>query len=274
LKTILITGGNSFLSKEFKQYFGKSYNLIITDRNTLDVANKNDVNNFFINNKINYVFHTAITGGKRLKEDTFSNFIDNLNMYYNLSINSNKFDLMFNFASGAEFDRDDHITSCKEEEIFTKIPKDFYGYSKNIISRDIATKNNIVNIRLFGCFGANENESRFIKTCIKKSLKNEEIIVQNKKMDFFSSMDLCILIEDFIKNGIKYRDMNAVYNNKTSLYNIAYFIKKEMRSESSIAIIGDAKEYTGCSEKLDSLNLNLTGLENSIKDMIGKMREI
>lgn len=273
MKTILITGGNSFLSKEFKDYFGKKYNLIVTDRNTLDVTNKNDVKNFFINNKINYVFHTAINGGKRLKEDTFDNFIDNLNMYYNLSSNLDKFDLMFNFASGAEFDRDTHIRNCKEEEIFTKIPKDFYGCSKNIISRDVASKSNIVNIRLFGCFGANEDETRFIKSCIEKSLKNDDIIVQNKKMDFFSSEDLCVLIESFIQKGIEHKDTNAVYHNKMSLYSIANFIKKQTRSESSIAIVGDAKEYTGSSEKLDSLNLNLNGLENSIKEVIKKMRK-
>ena len=82
MKNILITGGNSFLAREFVNFF-TDYNLIVTDRNTLDVTNSRQVNNFFINNKIDYVFHTAIKGGSRLREDTFQDFVDNLVMYNN-----------------------------------------------------------------------------------------------------------------------------------------------------------------------------------------------
>jgi len=124
LKTILITGGKSFLAKELSGYFYNKYKLIVADRSILDVSNKESVDLFFENNSIDYVFHTAISGGSRLKEDSFEDFLNNLNMYYNLSSNNDKFDIMFNFASGAEFDRQRDIKLFKEEQILERIPKD------------------------------------------------------------------------------------------------------------------------------------------------------
>lgn len=268
MKNILITGGNSFLAKEFIEYFHNKYNLIITDRKTLDVTNKDNVNSFFKKNKVDYILHTAIKGGNRLRKDTFEDFVDNINMYHNLRDNSDKFKLMFNFASGAEFNRTQSIDNCVEEEIFASIPEDFYGCSKNLISRDITTRENIINIRLFGCFGKHENDTRFIKNAINKCKNNEDIIIDNKIMDFISAKDLCIIIEYFLNNKFIYKDINAVYNEKINLINITKMIKSLTNSKSSIIIAQADKNYFGSSIKLDSLNLKLDGLEKSIKNMV------
>lgn len=270
MKTILITGGNSFLAKEFRNFF-TDYNLIVTDRNTLDVTNKQQVDNFFINNKIDYVFHTAIKGGSRLREDTFQDFVDNLTMYNNLVNNCDKFELMFNFGSGAEFGRDRSIDFFEEEKIFEKIPNDFYGCSKNLISRDIINRKNIINIRLFGCFGILENDTRFIKSTILKCINNEDIIIKNKDMDFFYIEDLVLLIKSYLSKITTYRDINAVYKEKTDLFHITKHIRTLINSNSRIIISGKDKNYTGSSKLIDTLNLEFLSLEKSIKDMINKM---
>ena len=267
MKTILITGGNSFLARELKEHF-LDYQLLITDKNTLDVSNKEQVNTFFKENNIDYVFHTAIKGGSRLRNDSFQDMINNLNMYYNLSSNSDKYKLMFNFASGAEFDRERDIKLFEEEQILETIPKDLYGCAKNLISRDILQKNNIINIRLFGCFGKLENETRFIKSTIIKCLNNQDIIIQNKEMDFFSIDDLALLIKEFIENKFFYKDVNAVYSNKIDLNYIAKYIKTLTNSNSKIIIEENSKSYSGSSKKIDSLNFKFKGLEKSIQDMI------
>lgn len=269
MRTILITGGKSFLAKEFVNFF-TDYNLIITDKNTLDVTNKQQVDNFFINNKIDYVFHTAIKGGSRLREDTFQDFIDNLTMYNNLVNNCDQFKLMFNFGSGAEFARDRSIDSFKEEQIFERIPADFYGCSKNLISRDIINKKNVINIRLFGCFGILENDTRFIKSTILKCINNEDIIIKNKEMDFFSINDLVILIKSYFSDTITQRDVNAVYKDKKDLSYIAEYIKIFTNSKSKIIISEKDKNYTGSSKIIDSLNLEFFGLERSIKKILDK----
>jgi GDP-L-fucose synthase len=267
MKTILITGGNSFLAREFVNYF-KNYQLIITDKNSLDVTNKKNVDAFFKHNQVDYVFHTAIKGGSRLKEDCFQDFVDNINMYNNLSANNSKFEIMFNFASGAEFDRERDIKLFKEEQILESMPKDFYGCSKNLISRDILNKNNIINIRLFGCFGQLENDSRFIKNTIKKCNNNEDIIISNKEMDFFSVQDLNMLIDNLLNKQISFKDINAVYKEKKDLVYIAKYIKALTNSNSALIIDEQVKNYSGSSEKIDSLGLNFCGLEKSIENLI------
>jgi len=267
MKTILITGGKSFLAREFVNYF-KNYQLIITDKNNLDVTNKKTVDDFFNNNQIDFVLHTAIKGGSRLKEDTFQDLIDNLNMYNNLSNNYDKFKLMINFASGAEFDRRRDIKEINEEEIFNSYPIDYYGHSKNLIAKEVLEQKNIINIRLFGCFGKYENDTRFIKSTINKCHNNEDIIIDDKQMDFISTKDLFILIENFLKNDIKYKDINAVYNKKVDLLYIAEYIKKLTNSKSSIILKEKSRSYSGSSTKIDTLNLNFAGLEESIREMI------
>jgi len=274
MKNILVTGGNSFLAKEFKEYFCNKFNLILTDRSTLDVTDKKAVDYFFNNNKIDYVIHTAIKGGSRLKKDSFDDFKDNINMYSNLCDNAEKYNLMFNFGSGAEFDRKRDIIRSTEEEIFKMIPEDYYGCAKNIISRDIANRNNIINIRLFGCFGKHENDTRFIKSSIRKCIDNEDIFVDDKEMDFISATDLFFLIENYLKNDVKYKDINAVYNKKVDLFYIAQYIKQITDSKSSIFVNSQniKKNYSGDSKKIDSLDLELNGLEKSIKEMFNAIK--
>lgn len=268
MKTILITGAKSFLAKEISESF-LDYKLIFTDRSTLDVSNKYSVDCFFKDNQIDYVFHTAIAGGSRLKQDSFNDFVSNINMYYNLINVSDRYKLLFNFGSGAEFDRRKNIERFKEEEIFTCSPVDYYGSSKNIIAKEAWKQENVINIRLFGCFGKHENNTRFIKNTIYKCLNNEDIFVDNKQMDFISTKDLFVLIENYLQDGVKYKDINAVYNKKVDLIYIAEYIKQITDSKSSIILKNKSKEnsYSGDSTKIDSLNLDFVGLENSIKEM-------
>lgn len=274
MKTILITGGKSFLAKELVEYFDSKYNLLTTDRNTLDVSNKESVNLFFDNNQVDYVFHTAISGGSRLRQDSFDDLVNNLVMFQNLANKSDKYDLLFNFGSGAEFDRESDITRTSENVIFGCSPKDYYGHSKNLIAREIQNKENIVNVRLFGCFGKYEINTRFIKSTIYKCLNDEDIFVDNKEMDFISTKDLFILIEKYLQDGVVYKDINAVYDQKVNLLYIAEYIKSLTGSKSSIILNkNNTRNYSGDSTKISSLDLNFIGLEDSIKEMYDAIRK-
>lgn len=270
----MITGGNSFLAKELSEHLEKNYKLFVTNRNSLDVSDKKSVELFFQNNQIDYVFHTAIAGGSRLKQDSFSDFVSNVNMFYNLLNVSDKYELLFNFGSGAEFDRRKDIKEIAEEELFNSYPIDYYGHSKNLIAREAWEQKNIINIRLFGCFGKYENDTRFIKSTIFKCLNEQDIIIDNKEMDFISTKDLFILIENFLQNGIKYKDINAVYNKKVDLLYIAEYIKELTKSKSNVIVNkgNNNKSYSGNSCKIDSLELNFVGLEKSIKEMCNAIR--
>ena len=96
MKTLL-TGCNGFLGQELGNLFSKDkrFELIKTNRKTLDVSNEKEVDKFFEDNFIDVVIHTAVKGGKRLDKDSQETYEHNLSMYHNLK-NSLSFYPYFN----------------------------------------------------------------------------------------------------------------------------------------------------------------------------------
>ena len=69
---ILITGANGFLGKHLNEHYSsKDHKIFSLGRQQLDITDKNDVDEFFKNNHIDIVLHTAINGGTRRDQDTF-----------------------------------------------------------------------------------------------------------------------------------------------------------------------------------------------------------
>ena len=129
---ILITGCNRFVGQEAVEYFSHTNHTIIpTTRKELDVSNSKAVDTFFSTNKIDVVIHTAVKGGRRNSPDIFDNLVQNLMMFNNLARNSHKYQLMFNFGSGAEFDRRKKIEEVKEDDIFDHYPQEEKDYQRS-----------------------------------------------------------------------------------------------------------------------------------------------
>ena len=81
---VLITGGNGFIARNIYKTIKDEHKTILTNRKTLDVLDRNCVNKFFNDNRIDTVIHTAVSGGSRTKEDDISTLINNLVMFDNL----------------------------------------------------------------------------------------------------------------------------------------------------------------------------------------------
>jgi GDP-L-fucose synthase len=270
---ILITGGNGFIARNIYKAIRGKYNVILTNRKSLDVLSGEEVDKFFHDNNIDVVIHTAVSGGSRMKTDEFSTLISNLIMFQNISRNKRKFGSLIHFGSGAEFDRRKNIISAKENE--DSSPTDYYGLSKKIIKREIDKTENFYNFRVFGCFGQDELETRFIKSAIK-NVKNKKPIKihQNRYMDFIYIEDLCKIVDYYIEKINKKnlpKDINLCYNNKKSLLDIANKINQIMNKSFENVTIEKAGfdiEYTGDSSKLSSLELDLIGLDEGLKRCI------
>ena len=279
IKNVLITGCNGFLAKEIVDFFSqKKYNIITTNRETLNVLERGQISEFFNTNKIEAVIHTAVSGCGR-STDTYEDFCNNILMFQNLLSQRTKFKIMINFGSGAEFDRRSSISNRREEEVLASCPVDYYGLAKSMITKEILKVNdNIYNFRIFGCFGKYENETRFISKSINRSLIGSPIsITQNRLMDFIYVEDLCKLIEHYLNNFIDkdlYRDVNVCYNKKYDLKGISKKILSSMELPIDNNIQYEKKgffrAYTGDSKRFDSFNLDLVGLSNGIKKVINE----
>ena len=208
---ILITGGNGYVAKSLYNALKEKYNITLITRQDFDLTNSKAVNTWFEDKYFDIVIHTAVVGGSRLKPEDSSIMDQNLQMYYNLLSCKDKYNKFIHFGSGAE--------------TYLDTP---YGWSKNIIYKSLLEKDNFYNIRIFGIFDENEWETRFIKTCIKKYINKEPMLVQDKKMSFFYMQDLIILVDHHIQtpSSSLIKESNCAYINSTSLLDIANIINE------------------------------------------------
>lgn len=209
---ILITGANSYIAKSIYNALKNKHDITCITRQDFDLTNSSETTKFFHNKYFDVVLHCAISGGNRLKKDTFEVVDNNLKMYYNLLEYKNKFNKFINFGSGAE--------------LYLKDTP--YGLSKYIIKESILEHENFYNIRIFGIFDENELDTRFIKSCIKRYINKEPMLVQNKKMSFFYMKDLITLVDHYIQSPSKslLKESNCAYIDSTSLLDIANIINK------------------------------------------------
>jgi UDP-glucose 4-epimerase len=276
---LLITGCNGFIAREISRNFkDKKYNLFLTNRSNLDIANTRQVDDFFKKNKIDYVIHTAISGGRKEHPDGVNDLFENLVMYNNLANNNHRFKLMINLGSGAEFDRSLNIEEESEDTIFSRTPKDYYGLSKNLITRQIHQRENIFNLRLFGCFGALEGPRRLIHESFHSSLKNTPpTIHQDKLMDFFYVKDLCKVIDFYFKteHHSLSKDVNLCYDLKKTIKDIVFFINTLTNNSKGVIIHNKqiGLSYTGSNSKLQKYNLQLINLEGGIIECLTEWKK-
>ena len=267
---VLITGSNGYIGKSIFNSKIENVKFFHGNRQTINLFDKESIKSFIKENKIDSIIHCAIEGGSRLKKDDINIFYNNILVFENLYSCKNLLHKVINFASGAEFDRQNDINLSKEEDIFEKTPKDYYGLSKNIISKKALTTNNFYNLRIFGCFDENELDSRFIKSCILKSRINENIIIhEDKIMDFFYIGDLISIVKYFLLVNPVYKDINLSYKNKYKLSEIAKKIINETNSKNNIIIQKEnGLNYNGNFDKLLSLPIKLEDFKKGLKKTI------
>ena len=59
MKKVLVTGSNGFLASRFKEYYKDKYDILALSHKELDITNEKQVYDFFKNNNIDIVFHSA-----------------------------------------------------------------------------------------------------------------------------------------------------------------------------------------------------------------------
>jgi nucleoside-diphosphate-sugar epimerase len=267
---ILVTGGNGNIAKMIKTNLSSpTYEITNLSRNDLNVLNQFDIEKYLTENKFDILVHTAIIGGRRTKEENGDVTHNNLLMLENLLKFSDKFKMIINFDSAAIYDRNTDILNRKETDMYT-IPTDYYGFSKYLIYQRSLQYNNIYNFRIFNIFHANEEPDRFIKSCFNAKKNNTQItIFEDKYFDFVYENDFIKIIQYYFDNAETpeklIRTINICYEKKYKLSEIAKLI---INDSSRIDIMNSTqsnKNYSGDNTLLKSLNIELSGLERSLK---------
>jgi len=267
---ILITGGNGNIAKMIKNNLSlPNYEITNLSRNDLNVLNQFDIEKYLNENTFDILVHTAILGGRRTKEENGDVTHNNLIMLENLLKFADRFKMIINFDSAAIYDRSSDILNRKETDIYT-IPTDYYGFSKYVIYQRSLQYNNMCNFRIFNIFHKNEEHDRFIKSCFNAKKNNTQItIFEDKYFDFVYEDDFVKIIKYYFDNAENreklIKTINICYEKKYKLSEIANLIINDSTNITILDSTSLNKNYSGDDTLLRSLNIDLLGLENSLK---------
>jgi GDP-L-fucose synthase len=281
MKNLLITGANGFIGGTLKRYFLKrndKYNLLIPSSSELDLLNSKEVHNYFINNHIDIVFHCAYRG-VRIGVGFSDNIVsDNVTMFRNLVLHSPKHVLIFNIGSGAEYDKSRALHKVEESAFGERVPNDYYGYSKYIISKDIQQLDNVVNLRIFGVFGPYEHPSRFPYDAISHNVKRMPIVInRNVIFSYLFIDDLCRILEIFCSHPPKNRFLNIAPDETVDLITICEEVNSvsDFRSEIVVKNHNLNLEYTGSNKLLRSeITFEFTPMHYAIDNYYRIMKDL
>jgi GDP-L-fucose synthase len=266
---VAILGARGFIGSYLCTYLqSKKYDILPIYRGDLDLLSFWHVQHWIKTNSPDVIINCAIAGGgSTVHEINFQDAQINLNIFFNFYNSDYKFKYI-NIGSGAEFDKSRPIHNMNEVDIFDRIPKDSYGYSKNIISRATKAKDNFYTLRLFGCFGSQESSIRLFKRYLSGQLQ----LVQDRYFDYISISDFSKIAEYYCVNENKIKDLNCVYKEKFLLSQILKKLKtiKNVKYD----ILTDSKiynSYTGGHYLIDKLMKDenfpeLEGLEQGLKE--------
>ena len=254
---ILITGADGYVGKSLHDALKNKYSVTAITRRELELTNASAVEEFFKSSHFfDVVIHCAVAGGSRLVDDDWDVMDTNLIMYYNLLSCKKHYKRLIHFGSGAE----------------TYLPRTPYGYSKRVIAKSILNQDDFYNIKIFGLFGEEELDTRFIKANIKRYINKEPIqIYEDKLMDFFYMKDLVEVVDYYINNEEPLKEFDCSYLLTYSLKEIANMINSLEDYKVEVDIQEeDGRKYV--SHYYNPLPIEFIGLEKGIKIMYNKIK--
>lgn len=262
---ILITGSHGFIGSHLKVFMGQEYHLLCPTHRELDLTDCKAVDTFFNTHHIDFIIHAAACGVRIRADASLRDVaIPNLEMYRNLAKHASAQCPMIVIGSGAEYDKSKPLTKVKETDFGKTVPQDAYGYSKYIISKDIEQRQHILNLRVFGIYGARENSTRVTTSIISDCIEGRPICLrQNVVFQFIYIDDLCQIIIHFVRNFPDIKFINTVPDKCISIRELAEIANEISGKHLDIKFEreGYQMEYTADNSRLKSLIPNLTFTE-------------
>lgn len=254
MKKILLTGGTGFVGRNILPILSEKYIVDAPTRKELDLKDALAVANFLKKGNYDIVIQSAnpnpVKNTEYDKVETM--FEDSMRIFMNFYNMREYCEKLIYFGSGAEFDKSREISNISEENINEFIPKDAYGLAKLYMNELARKSENVYNIRIFGCYGPYDHESKFLTHAIRCCLLDKDITIrQNCYFDYMQVFDLARAIECIVEGTPKYHDYNVCSGISISLREIAEKIRAHMGLSNKIVVFqnGLNREYTASNRR-------------------------
>jgi GDP-L-fucose synthase len=279
---IFITGSNGFIGSHLKKYLENNYTdytLFTPSSKDLNLVDEKAVEKYIISNSIDIIIHLANRGGSRDSVDMKNVTEYNLRIFFNIAKHEKNLKKIISFGSGAEYGKHKPIVNVKEEDYLELLPYDEYGFYKSITSRYIEKSDRIIQLRVFGAYGENEDyKYRFISNSIIKNLMHLPITInKNVYFDYIYINDLVNIIDWFIHNDSQEKIYNTTSGKRVDLITLAKTINEISDFQSDIQILNEGlnNEYTSNNDKImNEINdFTFTTHNTAIKSMYEYFKE-
>ena len=191
---VCVLGSNGFIGKNLL----RDMDWVGVTRRELDLMDQYAVEKYFNEHKYDIVIHCAVVGGSRLKKDEGDVIYKNILMFENvIRVFNGK---LIYFSSGAA--------------LRGNPPTDPYGLSKWSIDRRIENIPNAYSLRIWGCYGPGELQTRFSAICKRDG---HVIIEKDKYFDFIDIEDVRKIVGEYVRDERSEKEYNLVYKEKLLL---------------------------------------------------------
>lgn len=249
MKKVLVTGSNGFLASRFNEYYKDKYDILALSHKELDITNENQVYDFFKNNNIDIVFHSAsISDTGRCQRE--------IELAKNINV-----DGTINIAKGCElnnstliFASSDQLYAGNEEEgpykedIILR-PNNIYGDTKLEAEKEIKNiLEKYYNLRLTWMFSYAERNKRvntnIITNILNAALKGGKISLATNEYRGISYVYEVIENIEKLMN-IPFGDYNFGSENDICTYDIGCSVLENLGLQNRIEdiIIKDTERF-------------------------------
>lgn len=272
---IILTGGTGFIGKNILPILSQHYSMIAPMRQELNLSDDSNVRNYLSHHQADCLVHCAILdpakdadAGKGIYDDTMCIF---------KRLAAAPFRKIIYIGSGAEFDKSRDIILAQENHLESANPTDEYGRAKRDMALLARASTNIYNARIFGCYGPEEPERRFIRHAIECCLRNKPISIrQDCRFSYVFVRDLGRAIVRMLDGHPRHHDYNLCGGRPWLLSELAGIVKSLMKSDVPIQVSapGLANEYTGNDTRFMSEfhDFKYTAIEDGIREEINWMK--
>lgn len=253
-KNVLMTGASGFIGRNTSEYLGTVSRLYMPRRSELNLMDEAEVRDYIKKNEIDIVIHAANPNPiKNVLDKQENMFEDSIRIFQNLFSARDCYERLYTLGSGAEYDKSRDIINIREEEVGRSIPYDSYGLAKYTMNQLVDQSRNLCNLRIFGCYGPTDHESKFITHAIRCCMKEEPVTIrQDCYFDYMHVRDLGRILGFFIYHTPQFKAYNVCTGKRYSLKEIAEKVREQMHTHNEIILLNSGwnKEYTGSNERL------------------------